>query len=201
MSEWKWTKQRERAAALAAADRLTDREIAQQININPRTLGRWKSAPEFAERIARLVAEYRAAVRRHGIAILENRVAALQDRWQRMHQVIEERSADPDMAEVPGGQTGLVVHQVKGVGTGDAFQLVDLYLIDTGLLAELRAHEQQAAKELGQWTERKQLSVRELSNAQLLALLEDGDPEPDAEDEAGGGSETAGSAGQDGEAD
>lgn len=63
-----------------------------------------------------------------------------------------------------GGKTGLIVHNVKGVGKGDDFQLIDLYEVDTGLLREMREHEKQAAQELGDWTERVQhdgaLSIR-----------------------------------------
>ncbi len=152
--EWHWTRAKERAALLVAEDRETDERIAEACRVSRRTLTNWKIAPEFRERVAEHVAAFRAAIREQGIAILENRVAALQDRWKRMQRVIDERAQDPELAEVPGGTTGLVVHQVKAVGKGEDFQLIDLYQVDAGLLAELRAHEQQAAKELGQWSER-----------------------------------------------
>jgi HAMP domain-containing protein len=74
------------------------------------------------------------------------RVTALQSRWNRMRQVIDERAASPEFGDVPGGSTGLLCKTYVGK---DADQPV--YKLDTGLLAELRAHEQQAAQELGQW--------------------------------------------------
>ena len=70
------------------------------------------------------------------------RVQMLQNRWDRMRRVIDERAASPAFADVPGGTTGLLVKDYKGK---DADQPV--YKVDTRLLAELRAHEKQAAEE------------------------------------------------------
>ncbi len=58
------------------------------------------------------------------------------------------------MEKVPGGKTGLIVRQIKAVGSGAGMKIVPEYVLDTGLLKELRAHEQQAAGELqsrGDW--------------------------------------------------
>lgn len=76
------------------------------------------------------------------------RLKALQHRWELMQRVIQERGEDPSFAEVPGGKTGLLCRDYKGK---DANQ--EIYRVDTGLLAELRLHEKQAAQELGQWSE------------------------------------------------
>ena len=64
-----------------------------------------------------------------------------------MRRVIEQRAASPDFAKVPGGTTGLLCRDLKCKDT-------PVYKVDTGLLAELRAHEQQAAQELSQWQTR-----------------------------------------------
>jgi hypothetical protein len=68
---------------------------------------------------------------------------------------------DPDVAGHPGGDTGLVVRQVKMIGSGAAAQLVEEYPVDVALLRaeldvmrELREHEKQAAQELGQWVDK-----------------------------------------------
>jgi hypothetical protein len=58
-------------------------------------------------------------------------------------------SAARDMAEAPGGRTGLFVRQYQCGALA-----LPVYKVDTGLvslLSELRAHEQQAATELEQW--------------------------------------------------
>jgi hypothetical protein len=153
---FRWTTKSEEAAALLAADRLTNDQIAEQLGLHRATLARWKQHPEFMARIDELVEAFKKTVRRRGIAQLERRVDALNDRWQRMQQVIEERAADPTMGEVPGGKTGLVVRQLKGIGKGDDFKVVEMYAVDAGLLAEMRNTEKQAAQEMGQWTEKTQ---------------------------------------------
>jgi hypothetical protein len=71
------------------------------------------------------------------------RIAALQDRCRRMRQLMDQRAVE--MADVPGGDTGLLVEDLKGK--------VVVYRFDRNLLAEIRAHERQVAQELGQWME------------------------------------------------
>lgn len=148
---WEWTEGKLLAAELLAEGRLTDTQIAAEAGTSRRTLARWKDAPEFQEKVREHAAALEAAILQRGIAMRANRVRALDDRWRRMQQVIEERGNDPSMRSVPGGKTGLLCHDIKVVGGGDSAERVDLYEVDTGLLKELREHEKQAAIELGQW--------------------------------------------------
>jgi hypothetical protein len=63
------------------------------------------------------------------------RVQALQDRWDRMRKLINERGLE--MVSVPGGgSTGPLVTDYKGKDAS-----ADVYKVDTALLAELRNHE------------------------------------------------------------
>lgn len=159
-----WTAQRERAALLVAEDELSDEKIAESCGVKRVTLYRWKQHPEFSERVAEHVTALEAEMLKYSIAKRRKRIAALDDRWQRMQQVIEARSLDMSGVDrdgipaIPGGITGLLVHQEKAIGTGQNQTIIDEYAVDTGLLRELRAHEEQAAKELGQWTEKKDLT-------------------------------------------
>jgi len=82
------------------------------------------------------------------------RVSALQDRWQRMRRIIDERAAEPIMATVAGGRTGLLAHTKKAIGA----EVYDLFEIDVAMLREMRGIEQQAAQEMGQWQERSQVA-------------------------------------------
>jgi hypothetical protein len=95
-------------------------------------------------RVAQIQAELSAGTVALEISSRNARVRALQDRWDRMRQLIEQRAASPDFAKVPGGTTGLLCRDLRCKDT-------PVYKLDTGLLAELRAHEQQAALELSQW--------------------------------------------------
>ena len=172
-AEWVWTRARERAALLTAEDALTDVEIAAEVGISERTLNRWRKRPEFVARVEEHIEAFRAVIARKAIAQRGRRVAALQDRWRRMQRVIEERAADPGMADVPGGRTGLIVRRVKGIGRGEDFERVEEYAVDDGLLREMREHERQAAQELGQWLERSEVRMDDRAGERLAQKLEE----------------------------
>lgn len=173
-----WSNASQRAAELLARDEQTDEEIAADAKVTRTTLWRWKQHPDFAARIEEHRAEYRARVRRHGIAVVENRVNSVNTRWRRLQSVMDARAVDPEMQDVPGGNTGLLVRQAKLVKLYDAGEdegdeadadgevltpmktarVVYEYSVDTGLMAEMRALEKQAAQELGQWSEKHEHS-------------------------------------------
>jgi hypothetical protein len=144
------------------------RQIADRLEIDRRTLTRWKQYPGFAARIDEHLAEIRDEVRRVGLADLYNRISALNERWEAMRRIIDERAADPEMANVPGGTTGLLVKTVRrvvvedetrdGSGRRSSREICE-YSVDTGLLREILAHEKQAAQELGQWMEKTEAKV------------------------------------------
>lgn len=85
------------------------------------------------------------------LAVRENRLAALQDRHDRLNIVMSERAED--MADAPGGKSGLLARKRKMIGSGPLAREVVEYELDTGLLSEFREHEKQVAQELGQWQE------------------------------------------------
>jgi hypothetical protein len=155
LTEFEWTDEKYKAAKDLASGVLTDEDIAGQAGVTRRQLARWKTHPDFQSRIQEHLDDFREETRRRGLADRERRVAALNDRWVRMQRVLEARADDPALQHVPGGTTGLLVHNVKGVGKGEDFQLIDLYEVDTALLRELREHEKQAAQELGQWVDKQ----------------------------------------------
>lgn len=155
---WRWSAKRFRAATLLAEDELTDNEIAAEVDVCRDTINAWKRVPEFTACIAKLAAEFGERAGRYAIARKTRRIAALDDRWGRMLEVIEERAASPEMEDVPGGRTGLLVRTERSVGSGPAQQIVEEFTVDTGLLRELREHEKQAAQEMGQWIEKQELT-------------------------------------------
>jgi hypothetical protein len=61
-----------------------------------------------------------------------------------MRRLIEARAKD--LAEIPGGDTGMIVKDLKGRNADQP-----VYKFDAALVAELCRHEKQAAEELGQW--------------------------------------------------
>ena len=96
-------------------------------------------------RVAQFQVELSAGTIALEISSRNARVQALQKRWDCLRAgvdlLLQQRGAG--MADVPGGASGLLFRDSRGVAR-----------IDSGLvslLAELRAHEQQAAQELSQW--------------------------------------------------
>jgi hypothetical protein len=158
LTAFKWSERRERGAILLAADQLTDEQIATEVGISRAAFAKWKNNPEFRARVQELIAAALKKVADKGIREKANRIAWLDDREQRMQTVIRERSEDPTWREVPGWGTGLLVHRQRQIGGGRDAQIVDEFEVDTGLLSEMRATEQQAAKELGQWVEKAEQS-------------------------------------------
>lgn len=159
---------------LLAEDRVIDAEIATLSGVTLRTLTRWKGDPAFRARIEHHKAVMAAVVEAEGISRRENRVRALNDRWQRMQRIIEQRAEDMGQPDengyvIPGGDTGLLVRQTKSIGFGENNTVIEEYAVDVGLLRELRAHEEQSAKELGQWVDRSKLDVAVGDEIQKLA--------------------------------
>lgn len=146
---WIWTNNREKAALLISQGNKTSDEIAKLCNVTYQGLYKWQRDPDFKARVAEHNERFHNAVMNQGIAMKTHRIHALNHRHGLMNKVIEERGED--MSEIPGGKTGLLVRQLKGIGKGKDFREVEEYAVDTGLLKELREHERQAAIETGTW--------------------------------------------------
>lgn len=159
-SRWEWTQQRETAAALLALGELSVEQIADAVGCDRNTLWWWRKSPEFAARVKEHLATVRAAVMQEGIAQKANRIRALEDRWRRIQSVIEERAAfyanheDEEVRTAPGVRSGLLVRRVRVVGNGRSAREVVEYEADTALLREMRSIEEQAAREVGDWSEK-----------------------------------------------
>ena len=247
---------REDAAWLVAEDKLTDQEIADRVDVHLATLERWKKSESFQKIANGHLEAARERIRNKGIAVLENRVAAQNERWEQLQQIRRERGADPSMQDIPGGKTGWLIRRGKLVKVyeplklaqstqeegdtcplctgsyedaddaprlrlrfvvghtggekeqlvcpecGDRWrdsdqlsfaklsEMVYEYEVDGKLLAELRAHEELSAKELGQWTERKDLTTngKELGAGGVVFYIPDNGRDPGAaSDPAAGG--------------
>jgi Helix-turn-helix of insertion element transposase len=162
----------EKAAQLLAEGRYELGEIAEKIEVDRVTLYRWRKDPEFAARVEEISREFAAAALKRGLARKEYRVNTLANLHSKLQEVIEERAADPVLANIPGGQTGLIVQQFKVSGE----TVIPEYAIDTGLIKEIRAIQEQVAKELGQLVEKKEMKIRsleDLSDEELDAIIGD----------------------------
>ena len=168
----------ERAAVLIAEAEHSVAEIAKIMDIATSTIYLWRQNPHFIERIEVLRAEMRQAVREYGIAMVENRIKASHKRWQKMQRLIDARAEEHK--DVPGGDTGTLVRDVKSIGEGAT---VELYSFDAALMRELREIEKHAAEQLGQLEDEKPKTdggggnvLSEIS--QLLRKIRESDDKP-----------------------
>jgi hypothetical protein len=170
---WRWTRVKEQAARLMASGELTDRDIAKRVGVGWSSIARWKNHAEFLARVESHVEAQKLTLISHGIASKAGRVDEYNHRWTLMQQIREERSdlirADLDRAEadptytsewagVAGATTGFIVKVVKTIGSGQNQQVITEFKLDKDLLEAFLAHEKQAAQELGQWIEKRDLT-------------------------------------------
>lgn len=87
-----------------------------------------------------------------GLARKAVRIREKSHRHDLLNQIIAERSVSEDMQTVAGGKTGLLVKDYKSNG------LMAVYKLDAALLKELRDLEREIAIEVGQWTEKRELT-------------------------------------------
>jgi transposase-like protein len=158
---------REEAAQLVAAGRLTLDEIAERMNVTRRQLYTWRQQPEFTARIDAINAAFAEETGRYAIAQRARRLASMDDRYRRLHHIIEDRAAaladesgltDPlglgmfrSAALAAGFDTGLVTLEWATTPKGG---FKPQFKVDVGLSAEMRALEKQAAQERGEWVDK-----------------------------------------------
>jgi hypothetical protein len=171
------TEQKQLAARLVAKNK-TSVEIAQQCGVSGRTVFLWKADKQFQAEVTRVREQWRETVRNQGTADQDFRLRSLNDRHERLRRVIEERSQSPEFQNAAGGKTGLltVTYKMQSIGDGESSAIPE-YAVDTGLLAEMRAIEIQAATEMGQWKtrteheEKKVTTIDATPAAVLLAMI------------------------------
>lgn len=107
------------------------------------------------------------------------RVAVLQDVLGRMVRLMDARASD--LAGVPGGNTGLLVRELKSFGSGKDRQIREEYRFDAALVQQMRETTKEAAIEMGQRSEKQEFTLTpaaptmdysRLSEEQIQAALE-----------------------------
>lgn len=154
--------------------------IAARLHMTDRQLFRWVKQPAFAAAVAAETERLMEALRKEGLTNKQNRLDALNADFARLEQVLAERSRDPLVADVPGGETGLIVAEpilIKmwdaGDGERDATngeagplgakpvgtRVVYSYKIDDALLHRRQQLAKQMAIEIGEWEERRKVAA------------------------------------------
>jgi hypothetical protein len=115
-----------RKAALEYKRRVVDKAvaIAAELEQARAQVGPWAADSETTTQTVREVAKALPV-----LAVREKRLHALQNRHDRLELVMSERA--DDMADVLGGSSGLLVRQVKQIGSGESARMVEEYKLDT----------------------------------------------------------------------
>jgi transposase-like protein len=180
---FRWDERRTRAALLLAEDSLSNAGIANTVGVSEVTLWKWRQQPDFKARVTEHVQALDRAVSRYSIAKRRERIRILDEQMRDLLAVKEAR-AEKYVDECPGGGTGLLVKQVKIGGGGENVVVIDEYVIDGGLIAELRALQKQAAQELGQWSDKATVNHTGGIRREIVVITESDTGPIDVTDEA-----------------
>lgn len=170
-AHFRWSRKRVFAAEQLAEGQLTHEQIATVAGVRRNSITRWLRHPVFAARVAEIVEAAQKAAYEASIARKVNRINDLIDLRDRLFAVIRERAADPAMALIPGGKSGLLVRETKYVkvyaapatpqGTAQPTRQVvevEFYTVDNATIKSILAVEEQMAREQGEWTEKRELT-------------------------------------------
>lgn len=161
------TAKQHRAAILVAEDEIPDHAIAANVGVHVVTLERWKKQPAFAAAVRRHIDALQSHLERYSIARKDKRVAAYQQRWEKLHRLIDARG-EALADEIAGGETGLIAKEIEVARDG---ALVENYKTDGPLLSALLSLEKQAAQEAGQWSEKREVSGEVSHTGQVVFVL------------------------------
>lgn len=158
------------AAVLLAEDELTDQEIADAVGVSRRSIGKWKSDPDFMALVGNHKGQIIADALKLPSAKVHERVRNLNNIAEGILKAFALRAeryaltADtPEEAArsifgsttPPEAATGLFVARSKIAANG---KTVTDYELDTAGIKSLESVYMHIAKQLGQWTEKNELS-------------------------------------------
>jgi hypothetical protein len=126
--------------------------------------------------VVKAIEEWREEVKQEAITQQVYRIARLADIEARYVQLIQERAVDMEY-EVAGGSTGLLVRQRKQLGSGAAAYEVTEYQADTAVTKELRETLKHVAQEMGEWSERQEITGKDGAPLVIMFGQDDKGPE------------------------
>jgi hypothetical protein len=162
-----WTGMSLRAAELYAEGGYKVNSIANIVGCSVSQLKNWLIHPDFIAKVDEYLEQFNARVIRNGIAVRQHRIDKINDRYQKIERIIRERSSqvdpesefyDQNLETVPGVSTGYVTTEEVIIGSGPNARFTIKSKVDTELLRTQKDLEEHMAKELGQWTEKREIA-------------------------------------------
>lgn len=146
LDPWEWNPLRHQVARLLGEGLQSERAIAQMCGIDRGTIRCWKAIPAFQERIQWWRDLIASIMLKHAIARRSHRILAKQRRYEKANDLMEARAREH--AGAPGGETGLLVRNLKKIGSGDNVETVEEYVFDAALFKAINDLEESARNEV-----------------------------------------------------
>lgn len=179
MARWSWTREKYEAARLYGQTAMSHAEVADSLGISEKTIARWRSWPEFRQKIADFENAKLDEAKRYPFTRRADRVIFLSDQLLSLLAVIKARKVrqfkteyETDEYEAEGGRTGAITRTRKANGSGENAEYWFDYQVDLGLSKEIREILKQLSQELGQWD---QANIDPVDASIIVQFLERGD--------------------------
>ena len=166
-----WSPKSEQAAELLAGG-LSITKTAKRVEVDEKTIDRWKRQPEFRTRLEERLAAIRTEIRTGGLAVRENRIAAERRRHGQIMAFVRKRAGNPRLGGVEGDDSGFFIRREKSLHVGEqAYERIEEIELDTAVTTELRELEQAIATEVGDWKTKVEHSGKIETVSQEALLL------------------------------
>jgi hypothetical protein len=158
-----WNAQREAVAIHIAQGKLSWKKIGDEVGISHATIWSWYQHPDFKARVEEHKTAFAAEMRSRALATHEGRLDSLYNLRDRIMKILEERQDRyDDKHEEPGMGSGLLNESVTIQVSDDethARVMRREYRYESSLVRDLTLIETQIAKELGQYSEKAELTI------------------------------------------
>lgn len=155
---------------MALEEGMSNAQIAEKVGVSSGTIATWLKRPEYKEAINRYNELLQEETFRLSVANKSRRIQDYQNIRDRIQTVIDGRAEA--YSHIPGGKSGLLVKQVKSIGSGINAYEASEYVYDTSLVRDILAISKQAAIEKGEWSEKSTLDVNVNEQVKVIRFVE-----------------------------
>lgn len=156
---------------LACGEGMNNRQIGEKLGVSQAQVTVWLRDPAVKAAISQFYATLTEEVSRLPIANKAMRIRDMQAILDKQDVIIDDRAKLYESNQA-GGRSGLIVKQVKTIGSGkDAYDVAE-WVYDTALVKDRLALYKQAAQELGQFSEKSTVDVTVTEQVKVIQFVE-----------------------------
>lgn len=168
-----WSPKSEQAAELLA-NGVSIVKAAKRLEVDEKTVDRWKQVPEFRERLEARQRELLDLITKEGLAVREHRILAQRRRHAAIMKFVRKRANNPTLGGVADDDSGFFVRRDKTLHVGEQrYEKIEEIELDTAVTTELRELEEAIAVGTGEWKQKVEHSGKiETVSREALLLAE-----------------------------